>query len=66
MAKLIHHICFTMADLDFQIKNTAFSNFFILDKIPKLQDNRGYLRWKRKITKMLKIIELWAFIEKPY
>ena len=51
-----------MANTDFQIKGTAFSSFSILDKVAKLQDNEGYLTWKREITKVLKMIELWTFI----
>ena len=47
------------------MKGTAFSFFSILDKVPKLQDNKGYLTWKRKITKVLKMIELWTFIQHP-
>ena len=54
-----------MADSDFQIKGAAFSSFSILDKVPKLQDNEGYLTWKREITKVLKMIEFWAFIQQP-
>ena len=54
-----------MANTDFQIKGTAFSSFSILDKVAKLQDNEGYLTWKREITKVLKMIELWTFIQQP-
>ncbi len=54
-----------MADSDFQIKGTAFSSFSILDRVPKLQDNEGYFTWKSEITKLLKMIELWVFIQQP-
>lgn len=54
-----------MANTDLQIKGTAFSSFSILDKVAKLQDNEGYFSWKREITKVLKMIELWTFIQQP-
>ncbi len=52
-----------MADLDFQNKDTAFSSFSILCKVLKLQNNEGYFTWKSEISKVLKMIELYAFIQ---
>ena len=48
---------------ELQIKGSAFSFFAIFDKMEKLQDHEGYLVWKREVTKILKIIELWTYIE---
>ena len=50
---------------DPQIKGSAFSSFAVLDKVEKLQDHDGYLVWKREITKILKMIDLWTYIEQP-
>lgn len=50
---------------DLNIKGAAFSSFAVLDKVEKLQDHEGYLVWKREITKILKMIELWTYIEQP-
>ena len=48
-----------------QIKGSAFSSFAVLDKVEKLQDHEGYLVWKREVTKILKMIDLWTYIEQP-
>ncbi len=42
-------------------KNTS-SVFTALEKIPKLQDNEGYLKWKRTVRDHLKLFELWTYI----
>ena len=34
----------------------------ILEKIPKLQDCEGYLRWQRTVRDTLKLFKLWTFI----
>ena len=47
-----------------QIKGSAFSSFAVLDKVERLQDHEGYLVWKREMTKILKMIDLWTYIEK--
>lgn len=46
-----------------QIKGSAFSSFAVLDKVERLQDHEGYLVWKREMTKILKMIDLWTYIE---
>ncbi|MCJ1344738.1 hypothetical protein MMC31_002941 [Peltigera leucophlebia] len=50
---------------ELQIKCSAFSSFAVLDKVEMLQDHEGYLLWKREVTKILKMIELWTYIEQP-
>ena len=45
--------------------STSKSNssiFGALEKIPKLQDNEGYLKWKRTISDHPKPFELWLYI----
>ena len=34
----------------------------ILEKIPKLQDCKGYLQWQRIVQDTLKLFKLWTFI----
>ena len=34
----------------------------ILEKIPKLQDCEGYLRWQRTVRDTLKLFKLWTFV----
>lgn len=48
-----------------QIKGLAFSSFAILDIVKKLQDHKGYLIWKREMTKILKMIELGPISSNP-
>ncbi len=50
---------------EIQIKGSAFNSFAVLDKVENLQDHEGYLVWKREMTKILKMIDLWTFIEQP-
>ncbi len=38
------------------------SVFTVLEKIPKLQDNKSYLKWKRTVRDHLKPFELWTYI----
>lgn len=38
------------------------SVFSTLEKIPKLQDNEGYLKCKRTASNHLKLFELWPYI----
>lgn len=35
----------------------------ILDRVPKLQDHKGYLKWRRTMRDNLKMLELWTYIE---
>ena len=42
-------------------KNTS-SVFTSLEKIPKLQDNEGYLKWKLTLRDHLKLFELWTYV----
>ena len=48
---------------EIQIKGLAFNSFAVLDKMEKLQDHEGYLIWKREMTKILKMIDFWTYIE---
>ena len=48
-----------------QIKGSAFSSFAVLDKVEKLQDHERYLVWKQEVTKILKMIDFWTYIEQP-
>ncbi len=50
---------------ELQIKDSDFSSFAVLDKVQKLKDHEDYLVWKRKVTKILKMIELSTYIEQP-
>ncbi len=50
---------------EIQIKGSVFNSFAVLDKVKKLQDHEGDLVWKREMTKILKMIDLWTFIESP-
>ncbi len=50
---------------ELQIKGSDFSSFAVLNKVEKLKDHEGYLVWKRKVTKILKMIELCTYIEQP-
>ena len=34
----------------------------IFEKIPKLHDQEGYLKWKRTIRNHLKMFGLWVYI----
>lgn len=47
------------------IKASALGSFTFLDKIEKLGIIERYLTWKRELTKVLRIMELWTFIEQP-
>ncbi|MCJ1471243.1 hypothetical protein MMC07_009891, partial [Pseudocyphellaria aurata] len=35
----------------------------VLDKVPKLQDHEGYLKWRRTMRDNLKMLELWTYID---
>ncbi len=48
---------------ELQIKGSTFNSFAVLDKVEKLQDHERYLVWKREMTKILKMINLWTYIE---
>lgn len=50
---------------ELQIKGSTFSSFALLNKVEKLKNHKGYLVWKQQVTKILKIIELWTYIEQP-
>lgn len=34
----------------------------ILKKVIKLQDHKGYLKWRRIMQEYLKILDLWIYI----
>lgn len=54
----------TMSE-ELQIKGSTFSSFAVLDKVKKLRNHESYLVWKREVTKILKMIKLWTYIEQP-
>ena len=52
-----------MMSEELQIKGSALNSFAVFDKVENLQSHKGYLFWKREMTKILKMIELWTYIE---
>ncbi len=50
---------------ELQIKGSTFNSFAVFDKVDKLQDHEKYLVWKCEMTKILKMIDLWTYIEQP-
>lgn len=58
------YICILIAD-ELYNRGFAFSISFISNKLKNLLDNKNYLSWKRKITKVFRMIKLLTFIEKP-
>ena len=50
-------------DEDLRIKVASLRFFAVFDKIGKLQDNEGCIKWERKMINVLKMIELWTYIE---
>lgn len=53
-------ISYTMADTS---KSGLTISLSILEKIPKLQDQEGYLKWKRAMRDHLKMFGLWVYID---
>ena len=46
-----------------ELSKSGLTIFFnILEKIPKLQDQEGYLKWKRTMCDHLKMFGLWVYI----
>lgn len=44
-------------------KSSASVSMAILDRVPKLQDHEGYLKWRRTMRDNLKMLELWTYVD---